>query len=184
MTEAHLNAELLAGYLDGALSASDSDEVEHHLDQCRACRDELAELSATLSSTRSRVRRRLIAPGVAATAAAAAIAWLALGTGTPPADAPGRTLRDATTSAAPLSSRMEAGSEEVELHWESAAPGATYRVLVSDSVGRPVWSADLTDTTAVLATSDAGIASGAFWLVDALLPDGSTRTTGSLSLSR
>ena len=184
MKEAHLNAQRLAGYLDGALSAPQADEVERHLEQCRSCRDELAELSATLSDTRTGARRRWVAPGVAATVAAAAVAWIALGTGTPGAEAPGPTFRDAVTSEAPLASHTEGGSDELILHWESAAPGATYRVSVTDSVGRPVWSADLTDTTAVVPVSDPGVASAAFWLVDALLPDGSTRTTGSLALSR
>jgi hypothetical protein len=40
----------LSPYLDGALSARDSRRLEGHLAQCQACRDELAELRATVQT--------------------------------------------------------------------------------------------------------------------------------------
>lgn len=41
---------LLSPYLDGVLSARDSRRLEGHLAQCEACRDELAELRATVQA--------------------------------------------------------------------------------------------------------------------------------------
>lgn len=42
--------ELMAGYLDGALSARDRARLEAHLDHCPYCREHLAQLRVTIQS--------------------------------------------------------------------------------------------------------------------------------------
>ena len=43
-TQSHLTASHISGYLDGDLTPGERAEVERHLDQCGACRLELAEV--------------------------------------------------------------------------------------------------------------------------------------------
>jgi hypothetical protein len=63
--------------------------------------------------------------------------------------------------------------------WESVAPGASYRVTMTDSAGVQIWAAE-TDQTRMSAPSDLDLEPGAsyLWFVDAVLPDGSTATSG------
>ena len=57
---------------------------------------------------------------------------------------------------------------------------AQYRLTVADSTGGIVWSAESADTL-LIPGPEAGLRAGAayFWFVDALIPDGRTRTTGT-----
>ena len=62
----------------------------------------------------------------------------------------------------------------------AAAPGvASYRLTVSGADGAPVWSGSLADTVAVLPDSVAlRVDQRYLWVADALLDDGSSRSTG------
>ena len=61
-----------------------------------------------------------------------------------------------------------------------AAPGvASYRLTVSGADGAPVWSGSVADTVAVLPDSVAlRVDQRYLWVADALLEDGSSRSTG------
>jgi hypothetical protein len=61
-----------------------------------------------------------------------------------------------------------------------AVPGvATYRLTVSGADGAPVWSGSLPDTALALPDSVTLLVDQRyFWVVDALLDDGATRSTG------
>lgn len=46
-------SELLSAYLDGEVTADESREVRAHLEDCEACRDELAGLESARAAVRS-----------------------------------------------------------------------------------------------------------------------------------
>jgi len=98
-----------------------------------------------------------------------------------PAPSNTRTLRDAESPLEIISpaSSAEIDPGRVELIWRSAGPRADYTVTLQDSAGRVVWTSTGVDTVAVLPDSVAlGAGRTWFWVVDALRPDGQSRSTG------
>jgi hypothetical protein len=79
----------------------------------------------------------------------------------------------------PLDSAVVERSE-LKLAWQSAGPGARYRVTVQDNAGNSIWAAELDDTTSVVPET-ARLERGTryFWSVDARLADGSSARTGA-----
>jgi hypothetical protein len=67
----------------------------------------------------------------------------------------------------------------VTFAWRSAAPGATYRLSLTDPAGALAWTEETTDTLAVVPDS-VSVAKGDtyFWFVDTTLPSGEVATTG------
>src|SRR5262245_46613627 len=61
-TQIHLTTIQVSGYLDGELSREERAEIEQHLDQCDACRLELAEVDmlAHPKAVRGASRRRIM----------------------------------------------------------------------------------------------------------------------------
>ena len=172
----HVTDTEVAAYLDRTLTPSERDRVEDHLAGCPDCRQQLLETKELLE--RVRRPRNLLIGG--ALAAAAVVLFLVarpeLGT------TDQRTLMRSDGAAAsllaygPIGTAPRAGLRFV---W-SAAPGAeSYRLTISRADARPVWSSSGTDTLATLPDSVVLRPSERyFWVADALLKDGSTRSTG------
>lgn len=163
----HLPPESLAGYLDEDLPAEEQSEVERHLASCAECREELAEVRR-LEDGRRRPWRLAFLP---VAAAAALLAIMLPGPGAPPSD----------TRAGPAGdSGLEIASPgPVTFAWRSAGPGASYTFTLQQADGRVAWSTTAPDTVAVLPDSlrlPPGITW--YWVVDALLADGRSRSTG------
>lgn len=170
-TGEHMRDLEMAAYLDRRLSEPDRERVEAHLAECAACRQEFREVSALMSRS-ARPRRLLVGAGILA---AAASLFLFLrpsvvdplrGGGPPPAIAVYGPTGDASLAS-------------LRFVWAAAPGAAGYRLTVSGGNGIPVWSGSVTDTVFVLPDSiSLGVDQPYVWIVDALLADGSARSTG------
>jgi hypothetical protein len=173
----HLDPGEVAGYVGHRLSAEDRRRVERHLADCETCTEEAAAV-ARLG------RRRGTPRWVPYAAAAAMIAGVVLLLPRGEQDAAGDRLRDGVAAdsipvVAPADGATVGASRA--LVWRDV-PGATYRVTVTSSEGDSLWAGHTSDTAVTLpATVTAELGLTRHWYVDALLPDGSSRTTGMRS---
>jgi anti-sigma factor RsiW len=177
----HLPPEILSGYLDADLSADERRQAELHLVSCGECRAELAEVRQLQRRHRSRW-----VPRLAPVAAAAAVLLAILLPRRSPAPSE---LRDGGNPEAPLGVVSPLPSAEltpgaISFVWRSAGPGASYTFTLQAADGRVAWTSTTADTVVVLpdsVTLNAGPAW--FWVADALLADGGSRSTGLRRLS-
>lgn len=173
----HVSPEALAAYIDKRLDQDGRAAVVAHLADCADCRQELIDA------------RRVLRPGRAGRVAGVAVG-LALA-----ASLLVMVLPIDRTGAGRESSQVRSGTEPtslvaygpigelistaVELVWGSAGPNAAYRVALTMSDGTPVWRTSTSDTVAAVPDSvRLGPDATYRWWVDALLPDGTTRSTG------
>ena len=178
----HIDAGRLAAFLDQRLTPAEHGRVLAHFAECASCRREMTSVKRVLNTAR---KRPVIANGALAVLAAAAltIAFLprlvSRETGTPLTPPSSERARQPD-----LTPRIEiihpndgatVAKSRVELRWRSIGRDATYRVVVQDSAGVPVWEATIGDTVAAV---PAGVRLGSagvyFWSVDAQLIDGRT----------
>lgn len=172
----HPSPEALAGYLDADLPGEEQRQVELHLASCAECREELAEVRRLQLGHRRRWLRVLV-PAAAAAAVLLAIALPRQAT-TPSDIRTGPNLEPSLEVVSPVPS-AEVASGPSRFIWRSAGPGASYTFTLQEADGRVVWTSTVADTVAVLPDSVAfspGLTR--FWFVDALLPDGRSRSTG------
>ena len=181
----HPSAEDLAAYLGGALPAGESLELESHLSNCWACRQEVIGGRRLLRS-HPRDRRWLVVPA----AAAAILARLPLRPG--PTRQPGDESLRAGGGIGQESARMltvvspaqgdTADVGELSFIWRATPGEPLYRVTIADRMGRTLWTGDMSDTTLM---SPPGLrldrGSRYFWYVDALDIEGRSVTTGTRS---
>lgn len=166
-----MNEFELAAYVDRRLSPADRERVEGHLVDCPDCRRELVEVRGMLRSA-ARPRRLLLVAGLLAAAAALVIIIR-------PAQLEplrGGGVAQGLVSHGPTG---EVRSSPVRFAWGGVPGVTTYRLTLAGTDGATIWSASVADTTASLpdsVTLRAGIRY--FWVADALLDDGSTRSTG------
>ena len=172
----HLSPGMLAGYLDDDLPGEEQSQVELHLASCAECRGELAEVRRLQLGR----RRQWVMVLVPAAAAAAVLLAIALPR---QAETPSD-IRAGPTAEPPLAIVSPVPSDEIApgpitFTWRSAGPGASYTFTLQEADGRVVWTSTVADTVAVLPDSVA-FSPGLtwFWLVDALLPDGRSRSSG------
>jgi hypothetical protein len=176
----HLTDIEIAAYVDRNLPTADLDRVEDHLAGCAECRGHVLETKQLLR--RVRKPRRVIAGASVAAAAAILLVFLTWpGNGPEQLTAPAATLRDGGSESrllayGPSGETARAGLQFV---WGSAPNAASYRITLSRSDGNTLWSASSSDTVAV-PPAGVGLHSGEhyFWIVDAIIKDGSTRSTG------
>jgi len=175
LREPHPTEHEIAGYLRRTLAAADRERVEVHLSHCAICAEELAAIVRLAPGRRPGYRWL-----VAGAAAAAVIAGVLLARpGTPPA---GDVVRGDTTAAAvtpvlPADGAVVAGVPT--LIWRSVTGAATYRVSVTGENGDSVWAAETADTTAAPPAMALPGTGRYFWIVDALLADGRSVTSGA-----
>jgi hypothetical protein len=170
----------VAAYVHRALSPEARRIVELHLAECEKCRWEVAEVVSLVRRSARRGWSYIMLPA----AAAAAVLFLAVlpsrigerdearlrtgvGEGVP-----------AITVVAPTSGDS-VPLDGIDFTWRWFAPDAQYNVRLTTAEGSEVWRTSTRDTSAV-PPSDIGLVPGQtyFWYVDALLPDGSSATTG------
>jgi hypothetical protein len=187
-TGPHLGSEEVAAYLDNTLSDAECARVKAHLADCDVCREEVVSVSKLLERA-PRSRRRVIALG--SVLAAAALAFLLV---RPSADSnpPARVaVRGPDT---PLASEGVSGvraiapigaqttGDNMLFVWHRPSQEATYRFTLTDDRGKKIWVGSTNDTMLVVPKQFALVAKHTYnWFVDALLPDGSSATTGITS---
>jgi hypothetical protein len=173
----HVNELELAGYLDGGLIPSERDRIEAHLADCATCRRDVLESRVLLR--RVRLRRRVMVGGAAAAAAIILLA-MPLMRGEPLLDRTDVTRADPAPSA--LVSYGPTGETRigaVRFIWGGVRDAVTYRLSVTRSDGTSIFTLSGADTAVALPPSIALIPGERyFWTADALLSDGTTRTTG------
>jgi anti-sigma factor RsiW len=169
MTEAEI-----AAYIDGTLAGPSRDRVEAHLASCVECRHDFVESQKVLRGMR-RPRNAVIAGTLAV---AAVVAFLIARPSATPVDQAVRSDGVAVPLPVygPIGPTARAGLRFV---WAGAPGAQSYRLTVSRENGVAVWSSSGTDTVAVLPDSVAlNPSERYFWVSDALLSDGATRSTG------
>lgn len=183
---AHPQNEDVAAYVEGGLSPEERTVLEAHLAECPECR-RVATEAALLLREEARRRKWIVAAPAAALGAAAALALFVIlpaGDDGVPTTATTRAGREGGREALPaigivLPDARPIHPDSVRFAWKSAAPGAFYRLAVTDSAGGAVWETTTSDTAADPPPEvDLEGDHGYFWYVDALLPDGSEASTG------
>ena len=175
----HLEADLVAAYVDGRAGSTDAAKVEAHLAECAACRREVIEVRRLLS-------RRTPRWGWSAAVVLAAAAVLLLVVGRPGGPHPpvgsstrsGRTEFPAPAILAPVDGATLPGSA-ARFVWHSVSGSAAYRLTLTDERGDVVWTTESSDTS--VASPPSLRWSGGrtyYWSVDVLLRDGRSATTG------
>lgn len=177
--EAHMNELQIAAYLDRGLSVADRESLEEHLATCAECRANVVETQELLAKVR-RPRKAFYGIGLIAIAAAMLFMIKPLPRSADRvATAP--LMRDVPTTAQIVAygPTGDVNLRSVRFAWAPVATVMTYRLSVSGADATPVWSASVSDTLAVLPDS-VHLQPGKryYWVADALLSDGSTRTTG------
>jgi len=187
--DSHLTPDQVTSYLGRSLPPEERARIALHLDTCGECRDELIEVGSTAADYRTLIHppaalrlRRLLMP--VAIAAAASLAAIAVYRGrTPTHDSVVRaTDSPRADESAPAievvgpedGARM---ADSVVLRWRSVGQGS-YQVFLLSEDGRPVWTAQTTDTV-VRVPSAIVLPPGAtyFWRVDAMA-NGIVASTG------
>jgi hypothetical protein len=177
--EPHLDAGLVAAYVDGRAGSGDAAKVEAHLAECADCRREVIEVRRLLSGGRRRWEW-------SAAAALAAAAVLLLVVGRPgglhaPAGSPirsGHTESLAPAMLAPVEGATMP-SNAARFVWHSEGGSAAYRLTLTDERGDVVWTTESSDTSvAPPATIRLSDGQTYYWSVDVLLRDGRSATTG------
>lgn len=172
----HVSSESLAAFIDRRLDGAARTAVIEHLADCAECRREWMDARRALRPRRA----RRVAGITVAVAAAASLIIIAMPSGRAGLDEPDRVRAGGDAAAlvayGPLG---EIATPTNELVWGSAGADAAYRVTITTADGSPVWRTSTADTTAALPdTVQFHPATGYRWWVDALLPNGTTRTTG------
>ncbi len=167
----HMKDVEMAAYVDRRLYGADRERVEAHLADCAECRKELRDVRSILRHA-ARPRRLLVGAGLLAAAASLllilrpAVVDPVRGGGTP----------SALTAYGPTG---DAALASLRFVWGAAPGAAAYRLTVSGADGVPVWSGSVPDTVMALPDSvSLRVDQGYVWIADALMNDGSTRSTG------
>jgi len=183
----HLTDHQMAGYLDRSLSAGEIEQVEGHLADCSECRE---EIRAATGLIRSRKKREMWYWGSSVVAAAAAVILFIAGpfsrsdTEEPTLRGPGGAFDAGIPAISAIAPQSGASVDRDGLTfvWRSLGADVNYRFTLTNLLGEEIWQTDVSDTSVVL-SSEITLASGEVyvWLVDALLLDGRSVTTGSQS---
>jgi hypothetical protein len=172
----HLSDLQIAQYLDRRASASTRDDIERHLADCADCRRNVSESQQLLRHVRR--PRRFVAAGTLLAAAAAVM--IVVGVSKVNERSQPR-FRGAPAEAGLIAYGPigEPRRSDLRFVWSAAPNAASYRLSVSQVDGARIWSVSGTDTTAVPPGS-VNLQPGThyLWVVDALLLDGTSRSTG------
>jgi anti-sigma factor RsiW len=177
----HLSCETLTGYLDADLPDEEKREAELHLVSCTECREELLAVRQLQVRHRRRWKLALI-PFAAAAAVLAAIALPRHPTA--PSEVRGRPGAEPAIGIVSPAPWSTVAPGPIVFTWRSAGPEASYTFTLQAADGRVAWTSTLVDTVAVLPDS-VSLRPGLtwFWMVEALLADGQSRSSGLNRLS-
>lgn len=183
----HLDPREISAYLDERLPEAEKERVQTHLFDCSTCRAEVAELVDLLGEHERRPQSRWrVAAGIAAAAGIALLVGVpALRQAEEDPDVlrlpEAATERESVRSIPVVSPDPSStvSREAVEFAWEPMGEGVAYRLTITDPGGVTVWAVE-TDDTIVEPPAGVGLRPGEtyLWYVDAVLPDGTTATTG------
>jgi hypothetical protein len=169
-----LTAAEIAAFIDSTLPANARAAAELHFSNCELCRAELASCLrlATTLPARSTRRGPFVWAAAAAVVVAAVLLPFARSATAPPTLERGSTTERTETMTPANGSVIR--STDIHLAWKHDAAAVSYHVVLTDSAGTPVWSADLSDTS-IAPPRALPLSSGAryFWRVDVLHADGS-----------
>lgn len=169
----------IAAYLDRRLSLADRDRAEAHMAECPICRDEIVR-ARMLTRKIARPKRFLVSGGVIAVAAAILIVAL-------PAlrqrdlFPTGEKQRASESTSALIAFQPVGGTSVKAVHfvWSASAGAVSYRLTLSGENGIPIWTESAIDTSLTLpVTVRLHPELRYYWIVDALLANGMTRSTG------
>ena len=168
----------IAAYIDRGLKPQRRAEVEEHLADCGECRENVVKAGELVAKSR---RPSLIIRSVALLAAAAVmiVAVPSIRSRWTPESRP--MMRDGSDSPRLVAYGPvgEVKSPIVAFTWASATDALSYRITITTAAGADVWSTGSTDTTVTLPASiTLAPRTQYLWVVDALLRDGTTRSTG------
>lgn len=170
----HVTDLEIAAYIDRGLPAGDHQRVESHVAFCDDCRG--AVVAARLTASRATRRRRFWQVGALAAAAVVVFSFIRL-------DGPAIT-DDAMRSAASsdtlgVHGPLGESSGPIRFVWMPMTGALSYQLRLSDAAGATQWTHAGSDTVVALPDS-VRLPPGEryFWSVDALLRDGSSRSTG------
>lgn len=177
----HLTSLEIGEYLNSGLRSDERKRVAAHLADCDRCRSDLVEARRALSAEAGKSRRGWVAASLAAAAVLALLVFL-------PQDgretAPGDLLREdgvgaSVAAVSPIDGAEVTGSPRFV--WRATGRDTVYRFTLVSESGVVVHDATTPDTTLVLPEPGAlpGGEAELYWIVDALLPDGRTATTGA-----
>jgi anti-sigma factor ChrR (cupin superfamily) len=161
----HLSPDLAASYVDGTLAQARQPDVEAHLADCAACREEIVAVRALVRPAR---RTSVLLP----VAAAAALAVVALGITMRSGEQP-VVLRGEEV---PVAIEMKAPADHASLDstgafmWRPVANAVEYRLTLTTDAGDVVADRVTPDTIATIKHPPAGTYR---WYVTAILSDGS-----------
>jgi anti-sigma factor RsiW len=169
----------LAAYLDGSASAALRERIEAHLADCPECRHDV--VAARSLRPRRRFSSRRVVGALAAAAAVLLVAvTLVVRSGSNVVREPAmRGAASDTDRIAIFEPSGVAHGRSVRFTWARVPSALTYRLTVSRSDGASVWTRSVVDTSAFM--PDSFVASGGqryVWTVDALLSDGTERSSG------
>lgn len=175
-TDRHLSAADIAAFIDRSLPLDARADAELHLSGCDRCREELASCARLAGSVPALPQRRTTW-WVGGLAAAAVIVAIVLQPTAARIDR-GASVERASVNAG---SRMTVVSptglvttSDLRFVWRRDDRSSGYRVILTDSIGAPIWTEDVVDTSAVPPVP-IHLKPGAryFWRVEALHADGS-----------
>lgn len=177
-TNDHISDAELAAYMDRNVAPAERDRIESHLADCDECRRHLIETRRVLGGVDRTRGLRIIA-----TLAAAAVVFVFVRFEVwPTRENPTASFARGGTSSAEITAHGPGGDvsrKGLEFVWSPVSGVASYRITVSRADATPVWSKTTTDTVVTLPASVV-LQQGQthLWVTDALLLDGTTRSTG------
>lgn len=151
--------------------------MESHLAECADCRAEVVEIERLVGGVRRRRVRSMAVGGLAVAAGLVlAVSTLRHG-GTGPSNG---SLRGAgATAVIPVGPTGIVPLSGLALTWHATGSGSMYNVTISNAAGATLWTHNTSDT-AVAISQEINLSPEVeyYWTVDALLPQGTSRTTG------
>ena len=166
----------IAAYLDKKLVGPDRDRVEDHLAECADCRRQMLDTKELLEKI-ARPKKTLVGGAIAA---AAVVAFLIVR----PELGPLNRRSEVRGDVSPGSLRVYAplgvvSATPFRFVWSRSEHAVSYRLTVSRGDGQPIFALSTMDTIVALPDSVALRPHEQYvWVVDALLRDGFTQSTG------
>ncbi len=171
-----MDANDIAAYVVGRLDAAARARIEAHLADCASCRADA--LAALRVRNRERVTWRWVAPALAAAAVLAVLVLPRAGRERAAPDQERGTRRAASVALASPDAGATVPATDLTLIWRASGPGANYRVTVTTEDGARVFDSSTRDTVLLVPVRSLGVATHYLWAVDAILSDGSVKTSG------
>ena len=182
----HLSIDDAASYIDGTLADEARADVERHLAECDACREEVAassRLVATLPAPA--VRRlpwRLVLPLAAGILVAVVLARPTTRTEVAPAQERGAPSDASLITLVTPAPGAAIAVKAPRFIWHPMTSSIGYRVVIKDASGAPVWSGDVADTVlAIPANVQLRAGESYVWRVDGQRADGTTASSAEAS---